>query len=128
MTPNLGGSLQGGGNHMIEGHSFGSMTISGKRYTSDLKIINGQVFPDWWRKTGHSVAIDEVTDILNAKPDYLIIGSGKFGLMKVSDRLRRCCEECGIQLIIKPSKAAVKIYNKMHADGKNVAGAFHITC
>jgi hypothetical protein len=30
----------------------------------------------WWRKTGHSVTVDEVTDILNAKPDYLIISSG----------------------------------------------------
>jgi hypothetical protein len=26
---------------MIENYSFGSMTISGKRYTSDLKIIKG---------------------------------------------------------------------------------------
>jgi hypothetical protein len=73
---------------MIESYSFGSMTISGKRYTSDLKIINGQVSPNWWRKTGHSVNVDEVTDIINAKPDYLIIGSGKFGLMKLNDRLR----------------------------------------
>ena len=51
---------------MIERHSFGSMTILGKRYTSDLKIINGQVHSDWWRKRGHSIAVDEITDILNA--------------------------------------------------------------
>ncbi len=113
---------------MIERHSFGSMTISGKRYTSDLKIINGQVFPDWWRKTGHSVAIDEVTDILDAKPDYLIIGSGKFGLMKVGDRLRRHLSECGIQVIVERSKFAMKTYNQMYADGKNIAGAFHLSC
>ncbi len=113
---------------MIERHSFGSMTISGKRYTSDLKIINGQVFPDWWRKTGHSVAIDEVTDILDAKPDYLIIGSGKFGLMKVGDRLRRYLSECGIQVIVERSKSAMKTYNQMYADGKNIAGAFHLSC
>jgi len=63
---------------MIEKYFFGSMTISGKRYTSDLKIINGIVHPDWWREKGHSVDVDEMTDILNAKPDYLIICSGKF--------------------------------------------------
>ena len=113
---------------MIESYSFGSMTISGKRYTSDLKIINGQVHPDWWRKTGHSVAVDEVTDILNAKPDYLIIGSGKFGLMKVSDRLRKHLSECGIQIIVESSKTAMKTYNQMYADGKNIAGAFHLSC
>ena len=69
---------------IIEQYSFGSMTLSGKRYNSDLKIINGLVFPDWWRNKGHSVVVDEVTDILNATPDYLISGSGKFGLMKIS--------------------------------------------
>ena len=104
------------------------MTISGKRYTSDLKIINGQVFPDWWRKKGHSVADDEVADIINAKPDYLIIGSGKFGLMKVSDDLRGVLSDCGVEVIIERSKTAVKIYNKMYVDGKNIAGAFHLSC
>ena len=113
---------------MIEQYSFGSMIISGKRYTSDLKIINGQVFPDWWRKKGHSVAVNEVTDILSAKPDYLIIGSGKFGLMKVSDPLRVHLSNCGIQVIVKRSKTAMEIYNQMYADGKNIAGAFHLSC
>jgi hypothetical protein len=113
---------------MIEKHSFGSMTISGKRYTSDLKIINGKVYPDWWREKGHSVDVDEVADILNAKPDYLIIGSGKFGLMKLSDSLRQHLEGIGIQVIVERSKTAVKTYNKMYADGKNAAGGFHLTC
>ena len=113
---------------MIEQYSFGSMTISGKRYTSDLKIINGQVFPDWWRKKGHSVAVDEVTDILNAKPDYLIIGSGKFGLMKVSDPLRLHLSDCGVQVIVERSKTAMETYNQMYTDGKTIAGAFHLSC
>lgn len=47
-------------------------------------------------KRGHSVVVDEVTDIINAKPDCFVIGSGKFGLMKVSDRLREHLADCGI--------------------------------
>ncbi len=113
---------------MIENYSFGSMTISGKRYTSDLKIINGQIFPDWWRKKGHSVTVDEVTDILNAKPDYLIIGSGKFGLMKISDQLRGHLSGCGIQIIVERSKIAMKTFNQLYTDGKSVAGGFHLSC
>jgi len=109
---------------MIKHYSFGSMTISGKRYTSDLKIINGQIHPDWWRKTGHSAAIDEVTDILNAKPDYLIIGSDKFGLMKISDQLREHLSDCGIEVIVERSKTAIKTYNQMCVDGKSVAAGF----
>ncbi len=70
----------------------------------------------------------EISDILNAKPDYLIIGSGKFGLMKVSDDLRGVLSDCGFEVIVERSKIAVKIYNKMYADGKNIAGAFHLSC
>ncbi len=76
----------------------------------------------------HSVADDEVTDIINAKPDCFIIGSGKFGLMKVSDQLRGILSDCGVEVIVERSKSAVKIYNEMYTDGKNVAGAFHLTC
>ncbi len=113
---------------MIEKYSFGKMTISGKRYKSDLKIIRGQVYPDWWRKKGHSIADDEITDIINAKPDYLIIGSGKFGLMKVSDELRGVLSDCGVEVIVERSKSAVVTFNQMYADGKNIAGAFHLSC
>ena len=61
---------------MIDHYSFGSMSIFGKQYRSDLKIINGKVIPDWWRKTGHTVDVDDVTEILSSKPDYVVFGSG----------------------------------------------------
>lgn len=113
---------------MIDSYSFGTITISGRRYSSDIKIINGQVYPDWWRKAGHSVDIDDVGDILDAKPDFIIIGSGSSGLMKLSDRLKQHLSECGIQVIIEPSGTATKIFNQMYTDGKNVAAYFHLTC
>jgi len=33
-------------------------------YSSDLKIINGKVFPEWWRKSGHIVNAEDIHDIL----------------------------------------------------------------
>ena len=60
--------------------------------------------------------------------DGLIIGSGKPGLIKVIDRLRRHLSDCEIQVIIEPSGTAMKTYNQMYADGKNIAGGFHLTC
>lgn len=113
---------------MIERYTFGSIIIMGKQYTSDLKIINGQVVSDWWRKSGHVVDVDDVADILNAKPDNLIIGSGSSGLMRISDRLRQHLMDCGIQVIEEPSSAAMKTFNQMYDDGKNVAAGFHLTC
>lgn len=113
---------------MIEQYFFGSIVILGKQYSSDLKIINGEVYPDWWRKSGHSVDTDDVADILDAKPDYLIIGSGSSGLMKVSDRLRQHLSDCGIQVIVEPSGTAMKTFNQMYAEGKSVCAGFHLTC
>ena len=113
---------------MIEQYSFGSITIQGKQYSSDLKIINGQVYPDWWRKTGHSVDVDDVVDILSAKPDYLVIGSGSSGLMKVSDRLKRELVDRGIEIIVEPTSEAVGTFNRIYKDGKKVAAGFHLTC
>jgi len=107
---------------------FGSITIQGELYTSDLKIINGQVYPDWLRKSGHSVDHDEVADLLKAKPDYLIIGSGVFGSMKLSDRLKEHLADCGIQVIEEPTIIAIGLFNLLYADDKNVAAGFHLTC
>ena len=87
---------------MIERYSFGSIIILGKQYTSDLKIINGQVHSDWWRKSGHAIAVGDVADILNAKPDCLIIGSGSSGLMKLSEQLKQHVIDCGIHVIEEP--------------------------
>jgi hypothetical protein len=113
---------------MIEQYSFGSITILGRQYSSDLKIINGQVHSDWWRKTGHSVDLDDIPDILSAKPDYLVIGSGSSGLMKVSDDLRQHLEEIGVEVIVEPTPKAMGTFNLMYEDDKKVAGAFHLTC
>ncbi|MEA1932944.1 MAG: Mth938-like domain-containing protein [Thermodesulfobacteriota bacterium] len=48
---------------MIDNYSFGKIVINGQVYTSDLKIVKGRVYSGWWRKSGHSVSIDDVTDI-----------------------------------------------------------------
>jgi hypothetical protein len=60
--------------------------------------------------------------------DGLIIGSGKPGLIKVIDRLRRHLSDYEIQVIIEPSGTAMKTYNQMYAGGKNIADGFHLTC
>ena len=113
---------------VIERYAFSSIIILGKQYTSDLKIINRQVYPDWLRKSGHTVDISYVADILKAKPDYLIIGSGSFGLMKLSDQLKQHLTDQDVHLIKEPTSTAIQTFNQMYADGKNVAGGFHLTC
>ncbi len=113
---------------MIEDYSFGKMVINGVSYSSDLKIINGKVFQDWWRKTGHKVDVDDIQDILKAAPDILIIGKGKPGLMKSTKPLRELLNKSGIELIEVSSAKAAKMYNQLIMDGKSVCAGFHLTC
>lgn len=113
---------------MIERYTFGSITILGKHYSSDMKIINGTVYPDWWRKSGHTVGIDDVADILKAKPHYIVFGSGRSGMMKLSKQLQQHLTGCGVHVFEEPTATAIQTFNQIFADGKNVAAGFHLTC
>jgi len=113
---------------MIESYSFGVIVIAGKAYTSDIKMINSEVIPRWWRKTGHSVCIDDVADLLDANPKSLIIGKGSPGDMTANKLLQDRLKELEIELIEEPTAKAVEIFNQKLAKGENVAAGFHLTC
>ncbi len=113
---------------MIEAYSFGSMTVAGKRYGKDLKILRGQITENWWRKEGHRVDVGDVEDILEAGPEVLVVGMGANGLMRVGKRLKAALADQGIQLVAQPSGEAAKTFNRLVEEGKDVAGAFHLTC
>lgn len=113
---------------MIDHYSFGKIVISGTTYTSDVKIINNQVVAGWWRKSGHAVDGDDVRDILAEKPDFLVLGTGKPGLMKASSGLTRQLKKLGIKLIEEPSDKAAQTVNRLSEEGRTFAAGFHLTC
>lgn len=113
---------------MIENFQFGIMTISGRNHTSDLKIVNGLVVAGWWRKEGHSVHFEDVDDILEAKPEVLVVGTGQPGRMQVTGELKSALADSRIKLIEEPTAQAVESFNALLRKGKKVAGAFHLTC
>ena len=113
---------------MIEKYSFGKLAIKGKVYTHDLKIIRGRVAPDWWRKNGHRVEIDDIADILKEKTDILVLGKGKPGLMKSTDSLRKFLQKKEIELIEVSTSKAIDTFNQLLKEGKRVSAGFHLTC
>ena len=66
-------------------------------YTNDIKIVQGRVVSDWWRKKGHSVGIEDIQDILQSKPSVLVIGKGQPGMMRSSRSLRRFLKKNDIE-------------------------------
>ena len=125
LTDVLGGTRLA---HMkIEAYDFGSITIDGRTYTRDVKIIRGKVIPGWWRKEGHNLLPEDIEDILEAKPDVLVVGTGHTGLMAVSQAAEERLAELGTQLIAKPTRQAVGEFNRLEATG-DTAFAAHLTC
>jgi hypothetical protein len=113
---------------MIDDYSFGRIKVNGRIYTSDIMIIDGRVVDSWWRKAGHRVEFDDIEEILAARPEVLVIGQGKPGLMKVSDGLRKELQKNKIRLIEENTPQAVQTFNRLDADGCRVCAGFHLTC
>jgi hypothetical protein len=113
---------------MIDNYKAGQMVVSGKRYRKDLKIIGNKVVSEWWRAQGHNLAVEDISDILAAKPKYLVIGMGYAGFMRVPERLCEKLQDLDINLIKEKTPEATQTFNRLVASGCDVAGAFHLTC
>jgi len=114
---------------MIEHYATGSyMRVDGNDYHRDLKIIHGQVKSNWWRKQGHRLDTEDISDILSAKPEMLVIGTGYAGNMRIPDSVRSAIENHHIRVVAEETANAVSIFNRLNHEGRDVAGAFHLTC
>ena len=113
---------------MIDEYAFGRIVVEGRRYADDIKIIQGRIISEWWRKSGHTVEIDDVKDLLNPKPDILVIGKGEPGLMRSAASLRAWLDENHVQLIEERTSRAVETFNRLRKEGKNISAGFHLTC
>ena len=114
---------------MIEQYTTGShMTVNGEKYHQDLKIIRGVVKGNWWRAEGHRLDTDDIQDILSARPEVFVIGTGYAGNMRVPGPVRQTIESQHIKVIAAATEDASRIFNRLEAGGRDVAGAFHLTC
>lgn len=111
----------------IEAYDFGTMTIDGKIFTTDLKIVRGAALPGWWRTQGHNLLPEDIEDIFEAKPDILVVGTGHDGLMRVSRAVEQRLAQAGIELIAMPTRQAADEFNRL-TGSRNVAFAAHLTC
>jgi hypothetical protein len=119
----------------IDSYSFGVMKVGGTEYRGDLIVFasRGAGGPDkvrsnWWRKEGHSLAVEDLDDVLAFKPDILVIGKGASGLMKVPASTEEALHENGIEIVAAKTGQAWGIFNEQVEKGKKVVGAFHLTC
>ena len=115
---------------LIESYEFGAIAINGRRYTSDIIVLPERVIEGWWRKEGHKVRIEDLEEILKQepKPEVLVLGTGYYGLVKISPEVENTLKSHEIELVAQPTKKACQTFNKILKSNKIVAGAFHLTC
>jgi len=111
----------------IEDYRFGEILIDGKTYTQDVKITD-KVIPNWWRKEGHLLQLEDIKDIIDYKPEVLVIGNGAYSVMEVREDLIKLLKDKGIECIVLPTKVACEKFNQLINEGRKVAGCFHLTC
>jgi hypothetical protein len=113
---------------MITDFSFGRIVANGQTCNSDIKIVQGTLVPDWWRKSGHSVEIEDLQDALDTEPEFIVIGQGQPGYMRITDSLREHLAEKNVKLIEEPTPLAIETFNRLFKEGRRVAGGFHVGC
>lgn len=112
----------------IDSYKFGEIVIDGVSYNSDLIILGGTVESGWWRKQGHSLAVEDLSSVIAAGPSVLVAGCGASGMMKVPQQTKTVLQENGIELEAVDTRKAVQRFNELAKAGTDVAAAMHLTC
>ncbi|MDI6905830.1 MAG: Mth938-like domain-containing protein [Candidatus Bathyarchaeia archaeon] len=115
---------------MIDSYEFGVIIINGMRYTNDVIVFPERVIDGWWRREGHRLCIEDFKEILRRepKPEVLVVGTGYYGLVKVSPEVENALKSHGIELLAQPTREACRTFDKLLKSKRQVAGAFHLTC
>jgi hypothetical protein len=112
---------------MIDSYDFGRIVINGKRYSSDLIVFSDKVRDGWWRKEGHRLHVEDLKDVLEVKPEVLVVGTGYSGLMRVPPETRRYVESEGIEFVAQKTAEACETFNRL-VKSRKVVAALHLTC
>lgn len=116
----------------IDGTSFGSITISGQRYDHDVIIrLNGKVekrnkkLSKAVYGTSHTVSLEEMEYTYQEGASRLIVGSGQYGVLKLSQEAVEFLELKGCEFELLPTPEAIEIWNRSQ---ESSVAIFHVTC
>ena len=112
----------------IESYEFGRLVIDGREYRADVLVLPDRVVADWWRLSGHSLAPEDLREVVSAAPRYLVVGTGAYAAMEIPEATVLHLESRGVKVEKYDTAGAVARYNELAAAGEAVAAALHLTC
>ena len=113
----------------IDSYSFGRIRVDGDDYSKDVILLRGEVRSPWWRAAGgHIYALTDLEEVMAAVPEIVVLGIGYFGRVKVLDETLTVFAEAGSEVVVERTGGAVETFNRLAAEGRDVAAALHLTC
>jgi len=109
-------------------YRFGHIEIDGHQHERDVLILPDRTIDGWRRKEGHYLSIDDLTAVIEAEPEKLVVGNGYYGRMIVPEQTRAELKARGIELHVADSRTAVTIFNDLQKHCARLAAALHVTC
>ena len=112
----------------ITRYRFGEIEIDGRTYTADMIITPERVVDTWWRKQSHSLEAADLAEVMTARPEILIVGTGYYGRMTIPDETRRYLQAQRVRLRAAHTGKAVQEFNRLQRDSARIVAALHLTC
>src|SRR5829696_6513651 len=110
----------------LEDYSFGRIVVDGEEQTRDLIVLPDRVLTNWWRREGHSLALEDLTEVEDELPERLILGTGAHGRLRPPRAVIAELEQRGIDVEVLQTDDAVRRYGDL--DERRTAAALHLTC
>ena len=86
----------------IENYSPGRVVIDGVELNRDVIVLPNRVLPNWWRRDGHSLVIEDLEEVLDELPERLIVG-------------------CGYSSRLEPDPSVIEALAEARGEGRGVA-------
>jgi hypothetical protein len=100
--------------------------VDGEEHDRDLIVLPGRVVPNWWRRDGHSLALEDLREVEAELPKKLILGVGAHGRLQPPAAVLEELERRGIDVEVLHTGDAVRRYSEL--DERRTAAALHLTC
>jgi hypothetical protein len=110
----------------LEDYSFGRLTVDGQEHTRDLIVLPDRIVSGWWRREGHSLAMEDLDEVLDERPGQLVLGVGAHSQLRPDPAVIAELERRRVRVECLPTDAAVRRYGEL--DERTTAAALHLTC
>lgn len=116
----------------IQKTKFGSITVDKEKLDHDIVIhLSGKVKKRKKKLSkkqygnSHTVSLAEAEHIFDDGAERLIIGSGQYGNVKLSEEAEHFFKENACSVDLHSTPEAIQVWNE--SEGKTI-GMFHVTC